>query len=136
MYIECFKNNGNDYLRLVKSQRVINSKGVKTATKSVVFNIGPLARFDDGQPDYLSRLKKSFVAGNPLIPSLLPYCHRTATMETYRLTFNEGSPDCFGSPKLFSHLLMERVLEELGLNTFFSAYKGFTKLQYDGSFQS
>ena len=26
---------------------------------------------------------------------------------------------------------MERILEELGLNTFFSSYKGFTKLQYD-----
>ena len=26
---------------------------------------------------------------------------------------------------------MERILEELGLNTFFSSYKGFTKLRYD-----
>lgn len=43
MYVECFKNNGKDYLRLVKSQRVVNAKGIKTATKSVVLNIGPPA---------------------------------------------------------------------------------------------
>ena len=52
-------------------------------------------------------------------------------METYRFSFNEGSPDCFGHPKLFSHLLLERILEELGLSTFFSAYKSFTKIEYD-----
>jgi hypothetical protein len=27
--------------------------------------------------------------------------------------------------------LLERILEEPGLNTFFSSYKGFTKLEYD-----
>lgn len=130
MYVECFKNNGKDYLRLVKSQRVVNAKGIKTATKSVVLNIGPLHRFDDGLPDYVDRLKKSFKAGNPMIPALKPFCCAQAPMETYRFSITEGSPDCFGHPKIFSHLLLERILEELGLNTFFSAYKGFTKLEY------
>ena len=48
MYIECCKNNGIDYLRLVESHRVVNSKGIKTATKKHVLSIGPLSRFDDG----------------------------------------------------------------------------------------
>ena len=43
---------------------------------------------------------------------------------------NKGSPDDFGHPKLFCHVLLERILEELGLNTFFSSYKGFTKMKY------
>ena len=29
MYVESFKNNGIDYLQLVKSIRVLNSKGIK-----------------------------------------------------------------------------------------------------------
>ena len=66
MYIEKNKNNGIDYLRLVKSQRIVNSKGIKTSTKSVVYNIGPLSRFDDGKPDYVERLKQSFKQGNLL----------------------------------------------------------------------
>ena len=132
MYIESTKNNGTDYLRLVKNQRILNSKGVKTSTKKVVLNIGPLSRFDDGKPDYLDRLKKSFKAGSPLIDSLLPYCDSSyPTAEIYRFEMKEGSPDCIGHPKLFSHLLLERIIEELGLQNLFSSYKGFSKIQYD-----
>ena len=131
MYVESFKNNGIPYLRLVRNDRVTNKKGIKTSTKTVVLNIGPLSRFDDGLPDFVGRLKKSFKAGQPLIPLLLPYCESTPPAETYQFSIKEGSPDCFGHPRLFSHVLLERILEELGLNTFFSSYKGFTKLQCD-----
>lgn len=131
MYIECFTNNGKPYLRLVQSVRVTNNSGKKVPQKQVVFNIGPLDHFDDGQPDYVERLKKSFKAGSPLLPSLQPYCQNQKPAESYHIQIQEGSPDCFGHPRLFSHVLLERILEELGLNTFFSSYKGFTKLEYD-----
>ena len=131
MFIEVVQNNGNKYLRLVQSSRVVNKSGYRVSQKKVILNIGPLTRFDDGQPDYVERLKKSFKAGNPLIPALLPYCDAQHPAEKYRFVINEGSPDCFGHPKLFCHILLERILEELGLNTLFSSYKGFTRLQYD-----
>jgi hypothetical protein len=131
MFIDLNKNNGKDYLRLVNAVRVTNKAGYKVSQKQVILNIGPLTRFDDGQPDFIDRLRKSFKAGNPLIPSLKPYCVSEKPPETYRFSLKEGSPDCFGHPRLFSHLLLERILEELGLNTFFSSYKGFTKLEYD-----
>ena len=79
----------------------------------------------------MERLKKSFKAGTPLIPALEPYCQSPNPAQDYHFSIKEGSPDCFGHPKIFSHVLLERILEELGLNTFFSSYKGFTKLQYD-----
>lgn len=66
-----------------------------------------------------------------MIPALEPYCSAAAPAETYRFSIHEGSLDCFGHPRLFCHVLLERFLEELGLNTFFSSYKGFTKLRYD-----
>jgi len=132
MFIECIKNNGVPYLRLVQGVRVTNKDGYKVTSKKVIFSIGPLSRFDDGQPDYVDRLKKSFKAGTPLISSLLPYCTGdNKPAETYRFSINEGSPDCFGHPKLFCHILLERILEELGISAFFSSYKGFTKLEYD-----
>lgn len=131
MFVECIKNNGIPYLRLVQGVRVTNKDGYRTSQKKVILSIGPLSRFDDGLPDYVERLKKSFKAGQPLIPSLLPYCERKAPAEVYRFSINEGSPDCFGHPKLFSHLLLEKILEELGLHFFFSSYKGFSKLEYD-----
>ena len=117
------KNNGIPYLRLVQGVRVKNKNGDKVTSKKVIFNIGPLSRYDDGQPDYVDRLKKSFKAGAPLIPSLIPYCASDKKpAETYRFSINEGSPDCFGHPKLFSHILLERILEESGINAFFSSY--------------
>jgi transposase len=131
MFIDVFKNNGKDYIRLAKSKREQNEKGQKVARKTVIFNVGPLEKFDDGQPGYLERLRKSFRAGIPLIPSLGPYCANNAPREKYTFTFEEGSPDCAGNPKIFSHLFLERILEEIGLRNFFSSYKSFTKIEYD-----
>ena len=105
MFVECFTNNGKPYLRLARSVRVTNKAGVKVSQKQPVLNIGPLDRFDDGQPDYVERLKRSFKAGTPLIPALSPYCEDKAREETYRFVIREGSPDCFGHPRIFSHLL-------------------------------
>jgi len=131
MFIDVFKNNGNDYIRLAESNRVLNDKGKKVARKTVILNIGPLDRFDDGQPCYLERLRKSFRAGEPLIPTLKPYCCKEKPREKYTFTFEEGNPECVGVPKLYSHMLLERIIEELGLRNLFSSYKGFTKIEYD-----
>ena len=68
MYIESFANNGKPYLRIVQSVRITKPDGRKIPQKQVLYNIGPLDRFDDGEPDYVNRLKNSFKAGNPLIP--------------------------------------------------------------------
>ena len=131
MYVESFKNNGIDYLQLVKSIRVLNSKGIKTARKKVVYNIGPLSKFDDGKPEYVKRLKKSFKAGKPIISSLEKFCDKENLPFVHRFNILEGSPDCFGNPKIFSNILLERILEEIGLRNLFSSYKGFTKIKYD-----
>lgn len=131
MYIEKNKNNGIDYLRLVKSQRIVNSKGIKTSTKSVVYNIGPLSRFDDGKPDYVERLKQSFKQGKPIIPELQRFCTDPLPKEHYDIHFEEGDPDCIGHPKLFSQILIERILEELGMTYYFQHYKSYTRSQFD-----
>ncbi len=131
MFIECIKNNGIPYLRLVQGVRVTNKNGYKTSQKKVILCIGPLSRYDDGKPDYVKRLKESFKAGDPLIPELRPYCSKEQPKEKYSFSIQEGSPDCFGSTGLYSQLLLEKILEELGLRNLFSSYKGFTKIQYD-----
>jgi len=131
MFIDVSRNNGKPYLRLVNSIRVKNSDGYKVSRKQVVLNIGALDKFDDGQPNYVERLRKSFRAGIPLIPSLEPYCTNEIPCESYTFTFQEGDPNCFGNPKLYAHLFLERIFEELGMRNFFASYKGFTKIEYD-----
>ena len=70
MFVECIKNNGIPYLRLVEGIRVTNKNGDRTSQKKLILSIGPLSRFDDGQPDYVERLKKSFKAGHPICANL------------------------------------------------------------------
>lgn len=131
MFIDISKNNGKDYIRLVKSKRVMNSSGQKVARKTVILNVGPLERYDDGQPNYLERLRESYRAGMPLIGALEKHIEKERQRERYRIEFEEGNPNCAGSGKIYSHILIERIIEELGLRNFFSTYKGFSKIKYD-----
>lgn len=131
MFIEKFSNNGIDYLRLVESQRYTNSKGVRTVRKKCIYNIGPLRKFDDGSPDFVQRLKDSFKMGAPIIPELQPYCSSQPIRRKYSLELSDGDPHCVGHPKLFSHCLIEKILEELGLISFFSRYKQLTNYEFD-----
>ncbi len=131
MYIEKCTNNGTSYLRLVESYRAPNSKGIKVAKKKLILNIGPLSRYDDGKPNYFERLRESFKKGCPLIDFLSPYCDNKQPLEKYKLEYTEGDPYLIGEPKLYSHILLERILQELGLIDLFSHYKSIYKIQFD-----
>ena len=128
MYIEKVKNNGIEYLRLVES---VYNPNVKGGRKKTILNIGPLSKFDDGKPDYVQRLKESFKNGSPLIDSLKRYCEKKQTLEKYKLEYTEGDPYLIGSPKLYSHSLLERIIEELGLVELFRGYKSIYNIEYD-----
>ena len=52
MFIDVFKNNGTEYFRLAESRRITNKKGVKVTSKKIILNLGPLSRFNDGEPEY------------------------------------------------------------------------------------
>lgn len=131
MFVECYKNHGVETLRLVEGKSGISKNGKRTVTKRVILTLGPLHRYDDGQPDYVKRLKQSFVDGNPLIDSLLPYCSPENVKKQYKFTFAAGDPHCFGETKLYAQCLIDRILEELGLNAAINSYKGFSQIEYD-----
>lgn len=128
MYIEKVKNNGIDYLRLVESVYSPNTKGGR---KKTILNIGPLSKFDDGKPDYVQRLKESFKNGSPIIDSLKPYCEKAQPLIHYKLEYTEGDPYLIGSPKLFSHILIEQIMKEIDLIELFSHYKSIYKIEFD-----
>ena len=130
MFVESVQNNGNYYLRLVQSVRVTNKAGYKVSQKKVILNLGPLSRFDDGQPNYVARLKQSFKDGKPLIPELLPFVEG-GKPEKYKVTFIEGDPHCFGSPKWLAPCILDPIFSALGLDVFFSSVKHNSKIKYD-----
>lgn len=131
MYIELFKNNGIDYLRLVSSKRVLDRQGCKVARKHVELNIGPLSKYNDGLPNYLERLRESFRCGKPLIQTLLPYACEKEVPTTHTLTFEDGEPECIGHPKYFSQALLDSIFTEIGLSALFATLKHDSKIEYD-----
>jgi len=130
MFLEFSNNNGKRYIRIVESVRV-TIDGKRVTRKKTIKNIGPVSRFDDGAPDFEERLKVSFLSGSPLIPELLPFVPKEQPLEKYSFQISEGSEECIGHPKLFSHTLLERILEELEVIQVIQSYKGFSKIQFD-----
>lgn len=130
MHIEKYLTNGKYYLRLVNGKRVIDSQGRNVTRKQLILSLGAYDKYDDGQPDYLERLRQSFRDGNPLIPELLPYVGEKAP-EKYNITFKEGDANCIGTPKCYAPCILDPIFSALGLDEFFASVKHASKIQYD-----
>ncbi len=133
MFIELFKNNGVEYLRLAQSYR---APGSKRSTKKIIYNIGPLTRVTDGQPDFVQRLRDSFKEGQPILSELQPYVEagqEPEKVETILLPFpvkGENS-DGEGILKAFADLILNAYMNELGLAQLFRSIKSKRRIQYD-----
>ena len=130
MNIECFKNHNTPYLRLVASLGLKKVNGKTVHRRKNVLNLGPLSRHDDGQPDYLRRLRESFKAGKPLIKALEPYVEG-ATKSKVTITFEEGDAKCLGEPKRMAATILDPVFRALGLDELFASIKFSSKIAYD-----
>ena len=134
MFIECYKNNGIDYLRLVRSVRrpSKNDPDKITSYKHTELSIGPLSRYDDGKPDYVKRLKESFRQGKPLIDKLKPYVSEPLAPETHGMSeAGDFFRESFAHPKSCAQILLDPVFRELGLAELFASIKHNSKIKYD-----
>ena len=130
MHIEKYLSNGMDCLRLVRTIRVRNDLGKSVNRKVIVKTFGALAKYDDGKPDFLQRLRQSFVDKTPLIAELLPYVDQ-APRKKYTIVIEEGDAYCFGSPKLLAPCILDPVFSALGLDGLFASVKHASKISYD-----
>jgi len=131
MFIELVKNNGTDYLRLVDG-RTYSVNGVVKHRRQVVRNIGPLSRFDDGLPNFLSRLRESFRNGTPIIPMLDEFVVGNPRKKKlcFELDINDEE-QCFCTPKNLGYFLLDGLFDALGIYDVLNKYKSNRKLEYD-----
>lgn len=131
MHIACVKNHGIDYLQVMDSYAV-KEDGVFKSRKRVVKNLGPLSRFDDGQPDYLARLRKSFKEGRPLIPELADLVPGSPLKDRVSIRFNRNDEqDCRLEPKNVGYFLLDGLYDALGIYDVLNKHKSMRKLKYD-----
>ena len=131
MHIACVKNHGIDYLQVMNSYSVKEGSVFKSR-KRVVRNLGPLSRFDDGKPDYLARLRKSFKEGYPLIPELADLVPGTPVKDRVTIHFDRKvEQDCMLEPKNIGYFLLDGLYDALGIYDVLNKHKSMTKIKYD-----
>lgn len=130
MYIEKQTVHGNEYIRLVENIVKSNNRGELKSTKKVIKTLGKLADLDDGEPNYLKRLRTSFSAGKPILAALEPYADGAAP-QVIEVEFVEGTEDCCLERLLFAGGLLDVIFRELGLTTFLARVKSRSKIKYD-----
>ena len=132
MFLDIFNNNEKMYIRISESYRVYSEEKKKFVNrKRTIKNIGPVSKFDDGKENFIERLRASFNAGTPIIKELEPYVSKDVKKEIYNLQIHEGTEECIGHPKLFSNLLLDKLMEEIGLTQYINVYKTYDKITYD-----
>ena len=131
MYIDCVTNSGKPYLRVAESYSVVVD-GVRKNRKRTVRNIGPLSRYDDGEPAFLKRLKRSFLDGSPMIDNLSDLATGERSSEEITLRFNKNSEqDCTSAPKNIGYFLLDALYDALGIYDVLNLRKSRSKLEYD-----
>ena len=130
MHIEKYMSNGRAYLRLVEGKRMKDRIGRAIVGKRVVASLGAMSRHDDGEPDYLGRLRQSFREGRPLIRELLPYVGN-APKEEWVVKFRAGDMKCLGEPRRLAACVLDPVFSALGLDEFLASVKHASKMRYD-----
>ena len=130
MTIERVANHGITYLRLTESLGLKKVGERVVQRRKVVLSLGPLSRHDDGEPDYLLRLRESFRAGKPLIKELEPYVDGVAR-NPVSVSFRPGDAKCLGKPKRMAATILDPVFSALGLDELFASIKFSSRISYD-----
>ena len=131
MHIACIKNHGINYLQVMDSYS-IKEDGTFKSRKHVIKNLGPLSRFDDGKPNYLTRLRASFKEGHPLIPELAQLQQEDSTKELITIQFDrKDEQQCLSDPKNIGYFLLDSLYDVLGIYDVLNKHKSMTKIEYD-----
>jgi transposase len=106
--------------------------GVSRQRRRVVMNVGPLARFDDGKPDYLKRLRQSFKDGDPLIGNLagLAAGNDARDFVSFKCDRRDDG-EAFCAPRNIGYFLLDGLYDALGVYDVLNLHKSRTKIGYD-----
>jgi transposase len=132
MYIANTRNHGIPYLQVHESYSVIEN-GKKKQKSKPIKSLGPLSRFDDGQPDYLKRLRKSFKDGDPLIDELKEFVKADKEFAgRITATFDRDSDaDAFSNPKNAGYFILDGLYDALGIYDVLNLQKSRSNIEYD-----
>lgn len=125
MYVDCFKNCGKPYLRIMHNY-YNNVDGEVKITRKTVKNLGPLSNFDDGKPNFLKRYREKFKNGE------LDICKELAIPEKRKNEEVDLSKINFSlNPKNLGYSILNSIYNNLGINDALRLTKSRSKIEYD-----
>jgi len=126
MFLDCFKNTGKPYLRIVEGKYVKREDGSVTVKRNTIKNLGPLSKYDDGKPDLLKRLREQFKNGELIDLSELDVAVKN---KPEKIPLNKINLEL--NPKNIGYLLLNQVYNELGIDILLNKIKSDSRIEYD-----
>lgn len=127
MHIECTKNSGKPYLRIVEG-KYTNENGKVKIKKTILKNLGPLEKYDDNRPGFLKRFREKFKNGE------LEFCkdfNIELQEKKEKITLSFAPDDFILDSKNIGYFFLNKVYNELGIETLLNRFKSDTKIEYD-----
>lgn len=126
MYLDCFKNYGKSYLRIVHN--FYHTDNGKLKQKRVTLkNLGLLSNYDDGKPDLLKRLRQQFKNGELIDLSEF----NLEEIKKEKDTIPKEKLNLKLNPKNIGYFFLNQIYNELGINIFLNRIKSDSKIEYD-----
>lgn len=126
MYLDCFKNYGKPYLRIVHN--FYHTDNGKLKQKRVTLkNLGLLSNYDDGKPDLLKRLREQFKNGDLIDLSEFDLMQ----IKKEKDTISKKELNLKLDPKNIGYLFLNQIYNELGIDTVLNRIKSDSKIDYD-----
>ena len=126
MYLDCFKNCGKDYLRIVNN-KYSNNNGKVKVSRITVKNLGYLSNYDDGKPDLLKRLRDQFRKGTLIDLNELNVEYKEKTREMIPL----DEINLKLNTKNIGFMFLNSIYNDLGIDTLLNRIKSDSKIEYD-----
>ncbi|MDR2571340.1 MAG: IS1634 family transposase [Oscillospiraceae bacterium] len=128
IFLDCFKNNGYDYVRIVSGKRIKKADGKISNKRTTIKNLGPLRKYDDGLGEGLiERLRSQFKA--EVLDIGMSY-------DELRLLRGEKAQtitniESILKPLNIGYFILENIFNKLGISEVVRRYKSDNSLDYD-----
>ncbi len=123
MYLDCFKNCGKPYLRIMQCY-YNNIDGKVKVTRKTIKNLGPLDKYDDGKPDFLKRFREQFKNGELEFCNDLEIPNKVEKIDISKINFSL-------SPKNLGYLVLNSIYDQLGIYDLLRRIKSDSRIKYD-----